>query len=98
MGTNTHKNLPVGVQDFESLIHDGYLYVDKTEQIWRLTQWEKQCGADDTSKVKSVSECAFYIMETAAQGWSRDIMLANIAAGHMANKGKVIANLPDEEQ
>lgn len=43
-------------------------------------------------KVKSLSERAFYIMETAAQGWSRDIMLANIAAGHMANKGKVIAN------
>ena len=43
-------------------------------------------------KVKSLSERAFYIMETAAQGWSRDIMLANIAAGHMANKGNVIAN------
>lgn len=37
MSTNLHKNLPVGVQDFESLIRDGYLYVDKTEQIWRLT-------------------------------------------------------------
>ena len=43
-------------------------------------------------KVKSLSDRAFYIMETAAQGWSRDIMLANIAAGYMANKGKVIAN------
>jgi len=30
------QKLPVGVQNFESLIHDGYLYVDKTEQIWRL--------------------------------------------------------------
>ncbi len=37
MSAIIHKNLPVGVQDFESLIHDGYLYVDKTEQIWRLT-------------------------------------------------------------
>lgn len=37
MSAIIHKNLPVGVQDFESLIHDGYMYVDKTEQIWRLT-------------------------------------------------------------
>lgn len=37
MKSNANKILPVGVQNFESLIHDGYLYVDKTEQIWRLT-------------------------------------------------------------
>ena len=29
-------NIPIGVQDFESLIHDDYLYVDKTELIYRL--------------------------------------------------------------
>ena len=28
--------LPIGIQDFESLRKDGYLYVDKTEQIYRL--------------------------------------------------------------
>ena len=33
--TVLHK-LPVGVQNFESLIRDGYLYVDKTACIWRL--------------------------------------------------------------
>ena len=32
----TLKNIPIGVQDFESLIHDDYLYVDKTELIYRL--------------------------------------------------------------
>lgn len=37
MGTSANKILPVGVQNFESLIRDGFLYVDKTEQIWRLT-------------------------------------------------------------
>jgi hypothetical protein len=30
------KNLPIGVQNFESLRRDGYLYVDKTEQLYRL--------------------------------------------------------------
>lgn len=28
---------PIGVQDFEGLIHDGYKYVDKTGLMWRLT-------------------------------------------------------------
>jgi hypothetical protein len=32
------KKLPIGKQDFPSLIGDGYLYVDKTEQIHRLLQ------------------------------------------------------------
>lgn len=30
-------------------------------------------------KVKSIEERAFYIMETAASGWSRDVMLMQIA-------------------
>lgn len=37
MMSNTNKILPIGVQNFESLIRDGYVYVDKTEQIWRVT-------------------------------------------------------------
>ncbi len=28
---------PIGIQHFESLINDGYVYVDKTEQIYRLS-------------------------------------------------------------
>ena len=28
--------LPIGIQDFESLRMDGYTYIDKTEQIYRL--------------------------------------------------------------
>lgn len=39
MMSNTNKILPIGVQNFESLIRDGYVYVDKTEQIWRLTHF-----------------------------------------------------------
>ena len=30
------KLYPVGVQNFEGLIHDGYVYVDKTAQIYEL--------------------------------------------------------------
>ena len=43
-------------------------------------------------KVKSLPERAFYIMETAAQGWSRDVMLANVAAGYKNAKGRAITN------
>ncbi len=28
--------LPIGIQDFESLRKDGYLYIDKTEHVYRL--------------------------------------------------------------
>jgi hypothetical protein len=30
------KNLPIGIQDFESLRNDGYLYVDKTAYVYQL--------------------------------------------------------------
>ena len=30
------KNLPIGIQDFESLILDNYLYVDKTAKMYQL--------------------------------------------------------------
>ena len=33
---NTKKRLPIGLQDFESLIKDGFLYVDKSEYIYKL--------------------------------------------------------------
>ncbi len=28
--------LPIGIQDFKTIISDGYVYVDKTELIYRL--------------------------------------------------------------
>ena len=28
--------LPIGIQDFEKIRNDGYIYIDKTEQIYRL--------------------------------------------------------------
>ncbi len=30
------KNLPIGISDFESIINEGYLYIDKTERIYEL--------------------------------------------------------------
>ena len=35
------KTLPIGIQDFEKLRKDGYLYVDKTELIYKLIKGGK---------------------------------------------------------
>ena len=32
------RKLPVGIQSFEKLRRDGYVYVDKTAFIWNLVQ------------------------------------------------------------
>lgn len=44
------------------------------------------------SKVKDDAERAFYIMETARNGWSRDVMMLQIANGYVHAKGKAINN------
>jgi hypothetical protein len=36
MNMEALKNLPIGVQNFEKLRRDGYLYVDKTALMYRL--------------------------------------------------------------
>ena len=35
------RKLPIGMQDFEDIIREGYLYVDKTEYIYRLVNTGK---------------------------------------------------------
>jgi predicted nuclease of restriction endonuclease-like (RecB) superfamily len=44
------------------------------------------------SKVKDIAERAFYIISTAHEGWSRDVMLMQIANGYIYAKGKAINN------
>ena len=42
--TDTEMNdrrLPVGIQSFEVIRKDGYLYVDKTDMVWRLAHSNK---------------------------------------------------------
>ena len=43
-------------------------------------------------KVKDVAERAFYIMATAQEGWSRDVMLMQISNGYIHSKGKSVNN------
>ena len=32
------RKLPIGIQTFEKIRKEGYLYVDKTELIWEMVQ------------------------------------------------------------
>ena len=42
MNKNDHyRKLPVGIQDFEVIRKEGYIYVDKTEYIYRLVHYGK---------------------------------------------------------
>ena len=36
--TGTEHRYPVGIQTFEKIIEGGYVYVDKTDLIWKLTR------------------------------------------------------------
>ena len=31
------RKFPIGIQNFESLINDGYVYVDKTALVYRMS-------------------------------------------------------------
>ena len=37
----TIRKLPIGIQDFEKLRTNNYLYVDKTQYIYQLVKYEK---------------------------------------------------------
>lgn len=43
-------------------------------------------------KIKNKAERAFYILETAKHGWSRDTMLSKFSAGYINSVGKAITN------
>lgn len=42
MTENSERRLPVGIQSFQEIREEGYLYVDKTEMIWKLTNKGKK--------------------------------------------------------
>lgn len=37
----TERKLPVGIQSFEDIRTNGYLYVDKTRYVWDLVETGK---------------------------------------------------------
>ena len=37
---------PIGIQDFAQIIQDGYVYVDKTDLVYKLATEGKTCSRD----------------------------------------------------
>ena len=42
MADNSNRKLPVGIQSFKKIREDNYLYVDKSDIIWKLVNSSKQ--------------------------------------------------------
>ena len=42
MADNSNRKLPVGIQSFKKIREDNYLYVDKSDIIWKLVNSGKQ--------------------------------------------------------
>jgi len=45
------KKLPIGIQSFEEIIIENYIYVDKTEYIYNLTSQGKDSIRGTSSKL-----------------------------------------------
>ena len=66
--------------DILALIHQFPLWLSSHHHISLL------------SKVKDEAERAYYISETAQNGWSRDVMMLQIDNGYIHTKGRAINN------
>ena len=81
------QKLPIGQGSLAELQIDNNEFVEIP-----LTQITWYHHTSLIPKVKNDAERAFYIMETARNGWSRDVMLTQIANGYINAKGKAINN------
>ncbi len=93
----TFPNWQVGLADLEKLpirqAELAKLKRDDSEFVQvELTQISWYHHISLISKVKSDAERAFYIMETARNGWSRDTMLSQVANGYINALGKSVNN------
>ncbi|GHV32933.1 hypothetical protein AGMMS4952_24250 [Spirochaetia bacterium] len=41
--TMNHRKMPIGIQDFETIRTEGFVYVDKTALVYRLASEGTQC-------------------------------------------------------
>ena len=82
-----NKTTPIWQVELAKLEKDGKEFIKVP-----LTQITWYHHISLISKVKPIDERAFYIMETAQQGWSRDVMLQNVALDYYHTKGNEINN------
>lgn len=80
------QGLPIGQVWLDQLGVEGEIGQVPLDQI----SWYHHISL--LAKVKSEAERAFYIVETASNGWSRDVMLLQVANGYIRAKGRSINN------
>lgn len=81
------KKLPILQATLAELENEGKEYVQKP-----LAQISWYHHISLLSKVKDEAQRAYYITETAQNGWSRDVMLLQIGNGYIHAKGHTINN------
>ena len=81
------ENIPIGQVALDQFKEDdkGFVQVPLAQITWYH-------HISLLSKVKDIAERAYYITETAQNGWSRDVMLMQIANGNIHAKGHAINN------
>lgn len=81
------RKLPIPQASLAELVKDGkeFLNVPLTQITWYH-------HISLLPKIKDAAKRAFYIMVTAQEGWSRDVMLLQIANDYINAKGKSINN------
>lgn len=81
------ENIPIGQVALDQFKEDdkGFVQVELAQITWYH-------HISLLSKVKDIAERAYYITETAQNGWSRDVMLMQIANGYIHAKGHAINN------
>ena len=81
------ENIPIGQVALDQFKEDdkGFVQVPLAQITWYH-------HISLLSKVKDIAERAYYITETAQNGWSRDVMLMQITNGYIHAKGHAINN------
>ena len=42
------RRYPVGIQTFEKIRKENYLYIDKTDLVWQLTTGKRKCSISES--------------------------------------------------
>ena len=81
------ENMPIDIvaRNKLSIVDNGIVQVPLTQITWYH-------HISMISKVEDVAQRAFYILETASNGWSRDVMMSRISEGYINAKGKAVSN------
>lgn len=81
------EKIPISKKLLEQLNHQNKVFVQVP--LAQIT-WYHHISL--LSKVKGLVERVYYIVETAQNGWSRDVMLMQITNGYIHTKGNAINN------